>query len=186
VIVEWRIRKDTAAGWESANPVLADGEPGWDKANRLMKIGDGVTPWNDLLAYTTPGPKGDKGDPGEPGPAGLDEAGVISVIQTTEATTSTYGSVLLATEADIIAGTGDKVITVARLADLVVAGSAPPGSGLYVQWNGTDWIYNGAPITARPSVGGDVRFIFVDLIGTSTRPAWAANDVDLGLKPASP
>lgn len=42
-------RRDTAANWAASNPVLLDGELGivTDDPN-LYKIGDGVTPWNDL------------------------------------------------------------------------------------------------------------------------------------------
>ena len=41
-------RQGTAATWESKNPVLAAGELGYDTTNKRTKIGDGVTPWNDL------------------------------------------------------------------------------------------------------------------------------------------
>lgn len=42
------IRRDTAANWSSTNPVLANGEPGWDTTNGRLKIGDGSTAWNSL------------------------------------------------------------------------------------------------------------------------------------------
>lgn len=45
-------RRDTAAVWTSENPVLQEGEVGWERNTRKSKLGDGVTPWNDLL-YTT-------------------------------------------------------------------------------------------------------------------------------------
>lgn len=45
-----QLRRDTAANWTSANPVLAQGEPGVETDTDNMKIGDGVTPWN-TLAY---------------------------------------------------------------------------------------------------------------------------------------
>ena len=43
-----QIRRDTAANWSTNNPVLSDGEIGWDKTNGLFKIGDGTTAWNSL------------------------------------------------------------------------------------------------------------------------------------------
>jgi hypothetical protein len=46
-----RLRRDTAANWAAANPILEDGEPGFDKTNRLLKIGDDVTPWNELEVF---------------------------------------------------------------------------------------------------------------------------------------
>ena len=44
-------RRDTAANWQSNNPVLANGEIGVDTTNRVMKIGDGVIPWGSLGHY---------------------------------------------------------------------------------------------------------------------------------------
>ena len=42
------LRKGTASQWNSANPVLASGEPGYDLTNQILKVGDGVTAWNSL------------------------------------------------------------------------------------------------------------------------------------------
>lgn len=47
----FRIRRDTAANWTSANPVLKLGEPGLETNTRLVKYGDGSTAWNSL-GYT--------------------------------------------------------------------------------------------------------------------------------------
>lgn len=46
-----QLRRDTAAQWASANPVLAAGEPGTDPATGVLKIGDGSTPWTSLPAF---------------------------------------------------------------------------------------------------------------------------------------
>lgn len=43
-------RRGTAAQWESLNPVLADGEIGFERDTRLFKVGDGTTAWASLLA----------------------------------------------------------------------------------------------------------------------------------------
>lgn len=48
--VPFKFRRNTAAGAEANNAVLADGEPGYDKTNKVLKVGDGSTPWNDLDA----------------------------------------------------------------------------------------------------------------------------------------
>lgn len=48
-----QMRNDTAAKWESKNPVLAVGEIGYDTTNKKTKIGDGVTPWVDLDWFVT-------------------------------------------------------------------------------------------------------------------------------------
>jgi hypothetical protein len=48
-------RRDTAAAWTAANPVLQDGERGYEKDTRKAKTGDGVTPWNSLGYEVAPG-----------------------------------------------------------------------------------------------------------------------------------
>jgi Major tropism determinant N-terminal domain len=41
-------RRDTAANWNTTNPVLADGELGYDKTSKQYKTGDGTTAWTSL------------------------------------------------------------------------------------------------------------------------------------------
>jgi|SRR5215211_5852724 len=41
-------RRSTSSEWAAANPVLADGEIGWEKDTGIIKMGDGVTLWNQL------------------------------------------------------------------------------------------------------------------------------------------
>ena len=45
-------RRGTAAEWAAANPVLAEGEIGYEIDTRIMKIGDGVSEWVDLSLST--------------------------------------------------------------------------------------------------------------------------------------
>lgn len=52
-IAKIQMRSDTAANWESKNPVLDVGEIGYDVTNKKTKIGDGVTPWVDLDWFAT-------------------------------------------------------------------------------------------------------------------------------------
>jgi hypothetical protein len=49
-----QLRRGTAAQWTAANPVLNDGEPGFEDDTHKFKIGDGVTAWN-ALAYAGSG-----------------------------------------------------------------------------------------------------------------------------------
>lgn len=53
-----------------------------------------------------------------------------------------------------------------------------------IEWDGTNWTYKGSVVTSRPAVDTYVRFVFVDLIGSSSWPEWAATS-DLGLKVAA-
>lgn len=49
----WQFRRDTAANWTAANPVLAEGELGLETGTKQFKIGDGTTAWNGLV-YANP------------------------------------------------------------------------------------------------------------------------------------
>lgn len=56
-LLHWRIqfKRGTTEAWTSANTVLMLAEPGWDQTLLQMKVGDGVTPWNELpYASLTP------------------------------------------------------------------------------------------------------------------------------------
>ena len=50
-----QVRRGTSTQWTTANPILAAGEPGLDTTTGLMKVGDGLTDWNSLLAEWAPG-----------------------------------------------------------------------------------------------------------------------------------
>lgn len=43
-----QVRRGTASEWASANPVLGEGEPGYDLTNKILKVGDGTSTWSDL------------------------------------------------------------------------------------------------------------------------------------------
>lgn len=63
------IRRDTAANWVAKNPVLGDGEQGYEKDTGQMKIGDGIHSWNSL-SYFSGGGTGQTGPTGPSGPQG--------------------------------------------------------------------------------------------------------------------
>lgn len=44
----FQLRRGYEAAWKKNNPVLAQGEPGFVIDKNALKIGDGVTAWNDL------------------------------------------------------------------------------------------------------------------------------------------
>ena len=52
-VIQWR--RDTAANWTSANPVLAEGEAGYETDSKKFKIGDGTTNWNTLAYFSSAG-----------------------------------------------------------------------------------------------------------------------------------
>jgi hypothetical protein len=48
----FQFKRGLAAAWERNNPILAAGEPGWTLDTHILKIGDGVTAWNDLSIFS--------------------------------------------------------------------------------------------------------------------------------------
>lgn len=82
-----QIRRGTAAEWTTHDPVLADGEPGYEKGSGQVKYGDGVTPWT-LLPYASQGPEGP--------PGAADDTSVAALVteptsETAAALSATYG-----------------------------------------------------------------------------------------------
>lgn len=50
VDVTFKLHRYTASEWVRRNPILAEGEPGYEKNTNRIKVGDGVTRWT-LLPY---------------------------------------------------------------------------------------------------------------------------------------
>ncbi|MDD3039599.1 hypothetical protein [Bacteroides sp.] len=49
-----QIRRDTEYNWALYNPVLDDGEMGYETDTKKLKIGDGTSAWNDLEYFFVP------------------------------------------------------------------------------------------------------------------------------------
>lgn len=76
--IQLQFRRDTAAIWQTNNPVLASGEMGIETDTSLFKIGDGTTLWNSLLYGGLKGPTGAGGtatNTGATGPTGQGATG---------------------------------------------------------------------------------------------------------------
>ena len=54
-IVQIQLREDTTIGWDNSNPILKVAEPGWDTDLKQLKMGDGVTLYNDLPIFSAGG-----------------------------------------------------------------------------------------------------------------------------------
>ena len=48
-----QLKRSTAAVWTSINPILGQGEPGWEIDTKKLKVGDGISNWNSLLYFLT-------------------------------------------------------------------------------------------------------------------------------------
>jgi hypothetical protein len=65
------LRRDSLGNWQSNNPVLLSGEPGYETNTGKLKVGDGITPWNQLsYYYGATGGTGATGPIGATGPTG--------------------------------------------------------------------------------------------------------------------
>ena len=66
-----QLRRDTADNWTAINPILAEGEIGYETTGfKRMKVGDGKNRWA-ALSYFNIGPTGRLGTTGPIGPAGI-------------------------------------------------------------------------------------------------------------------
>ena len=99
-----QVRRDTAANWTSANPVLAAGEHGYITSGTnagMFKIGDGTTAWASLSLQNIVGPTGPTGPQGIQGTKGNDGAagkdGVTPVISVTSTISNGTPSVAVST-----------------------------------------------------------------------------------------
>lgn len=57
-----QLRRDTSARWAEINPILLEGEVGYETDTKLRKIGDGVNRWNDLEYLRAEGIVQEKGN----------------------------------------------------------------------------------------------------------------------------
>lgn len=61
ILASVQVRRDSKANWESANPILLNGEAAYEQDTDMFKIGDGVKRYSDLPYHNKVGPKGDTG-----------------------------------------------------------------------------------------------------------------------------
>lgn len=64
-----QVRRDTGQRWSLNNPILLNGEMGFNINTTQFKIGDGTTPWNSLSYWS--GGIGPTGPTGSIGPIGI-------------------------------------------------------------------------------------------------------------------
>lgn len=65
-----QFRRDTSTNWINNNPILLQGEFGYELDTGYAKIGDGSTPWSSLIYFGGTGPSGPTGPQGVTGPSG--------------------------------------------------------------------------------------------------------------------
>jgi hyaluronoglucosaminidase len=65
-----QFRRDTSTNWESNNPILLQGEFGYELDTGFAKIGDGSSTWDQLTYFGGTGPTGPIGSIGPTGATG--------------------------------------------------------------------------------------------------------------------
>lgn len=121
-----KIRKGTESEWQSSNPILASGEPGYVTNTNRFKIGDGSTNWNSL-SYAAVVPSGFLAGSG---------INIVLGSQGISATISVSG------------------LSTSYLSDFNEAVDDRIGSGLFVAGTGIDLSYNDGSNSFTVSVTG--------------------------------
>ena len=107
--VNIKLRRGTAAEWTASNELLQLGEPGFEKDTRKLKIGDGITLWNDLPYIT-------------PDFINIVSSGSIADLTTLQQNQIVEGTIVLTTDGVrwIYSGTGSKIneASYVQLADI--------------------------------------------------------------------
>lgn len=123
----FKLNRRDAAAWTSSNPILLDGELGYEKDTRRLKIGDGSTSWN-ALPYLLSGISG-IGTPAQP-----------EVVVTELGNDAYHKTILTLTNLPItVANTTGKSFGGKKLYDFPKVGLAMAGgvADLTFNWQGT-------------------------------------------------
>ena len=69
--IQIQYRRGISSAWSTVNPILAEGEPGYEVDTGRFKVGNGLDFWSDLeYSSGVQGPQGLQGDQGLQGPQG--------------------------------------------------------------------------------------------------------------------
>jgi len=150
--VRIKLRRGTSSQWTTANPVLAEGEPGFITTTNTLKIGDGSTAFASLPAIGGGGgvSDGDKGD------ITVSASGATWTIDNDAVTNAKLANMAEATIKGraVGAGTGDPTDLTAAQATAVITSASGGGTTNFLRADGT-WA---APPTGGVSDGdkGDI------------------------------
>jgi len=115
MVTRIQLRRDSAANWTSTNPILDQGEPGYETDTGNMKIGDGYSRWS-ILSYAA-------------GPSGPANAFSLST-----ASNVTLGGIKIGSGLSINNDTGVASVSTASISTV---GGVKVGSGISISSDGT-------------------------------------------------
>jgi len=132
-----QIRRDTAANWTSANPILAQGELGAETDTSKIKIGDGSTTWSSL-AYL------------------IDAGGYLTATSTNTLTNKTIRDTVYALSGTAFDATNGAVQTKTLAANTTFTDSLSSGDAIVLQleagasytvtWPTMTWVTSGGNV----------------------------------------
>ena len=132
-----QIRRDTAANWTSANPILAQGELGAETDTSKIKIGDGSTAWSSL-AYL------------------IDAGGYLTATSTNTLTNKTIRDTVYALSGTAFDATNGAVQTKTLAANTTFTDSLSSGDAIVLQleagasytvtWPTMTWVTSGGNV----------------------------------------
>lgn len=146
-----QLRRDTAANWISADPILSSGEFGFETDTQRFKLGDGSTAWTDLSYEVALFPSGTRASPNAiTAISGIGIAGALREFQfvegnggpvTVSANPQVEAGSLVGQEL-VLKGTDDtNTVTIANGTGLELNGPCVlrEGSSMWLVWDGTVW-----------------------------------------------
>lgn len=189
----WQMRRDTATNWTAENPVLSEGEPGYDTTNALLKVGDGVAQWNDLEGISGVGSAGQATGTDEIADTGTDVAVAhgLGVIPETVLVTPRANEALWVPARDAVEFTVERAGTSGALTfDWLATGEepSPPETSPHdlADFDASFWaedltLDDGDPVSQWDDGSGNGRHLTES---GSNRPTLAAASAHLNSKPA--
>jgi hypothetical protein len=170
-------RRGTSEQWTSANPILSEGEVGFETDNSQFKVGDGVNQWEDLAYFVNlDGISGTLGDYIElaekgtaDGVATLDAQGQVPASQLSNATVDLTG---YATETYVDTAEADAISTASADAT-TKANAAQSAAESYADGLSVNYDVAGSAATAESNSNTYTD----DLIGDATVDGTAGNTV---------
>jgi len=163
-----KLRRDTAANWTSANPILALGEPGLETDTRKIKYGNGVTAWNSLSYSYGDSQSGGAGTITSITGTGTIKGLTLTGSGTSGAVTLTLGGALSLSSSDITTALGYTPQGSGYATFTVSTGSASGGGALSYNsdsgvLNFTPAVVYSLPAATTSALGG----VIIPVVGTS-------------------